>query len=123
MEANSEQLPERSWRDLYLAALFEADSSKLPERIAEAECALSLRDRALWYSGGDHDKEKHALIGAMRALEALRNIHQCPRPMPSSRSHGAEADSSVLGEVGHTAEAKKPSVGRDRFILGGLFRK
>ena len=62
MEANSEQPSERSWRDLYLAALFEADSSKLPERIAEAECALSVRDRALWYSGGDHDKEKHALI-------------------------------------------------------------
>jgi hypothetical protein len=119
MEANLEQPPERSWRDLYLAALFEADSSKLPERIAEAEFALSVRDRALWYSGGDHDKEKHALIGAMRALEALRNIHQYPRPMPSSRSHGAEAD----GAVGHTAEAKKPSVSRDRFILGGLFFK
>lgn len=102
MEANSEQPSEKSWRDLYLAALFEADSSKLPERIAEAECALSLRDRALWYSGGDHDKEKHALIGAMRALEALRNIHQCPRPMPSSRSHHAEADSRLLGRFGNS---------------------
>jgi hypothetical protein len=41
----------------------------------------------LWYSGADHNKEKHALIGAMRALEALRNIHQCSRPMPPARSH------------------------------------
>ncbi len=80
MEADSQQPLERAWRELYLAALFEADLSKLPERIAEAECALSLRDRALWYSGGDNDREKRALTSAMRALEALRSIHQCPRP-------------------------------------------
>jgi hypothetical protein len=77
----------RSVADLYLAALFEADSSKLAERIAVAEYVMNLRERELWYSGADHNKEKHALIGAMRALEALRNIHQCSRPMPPARSH------------------------------------
>ena len=75
MQPGSEQSSEKAWRDLYLAALFEGDSAKLSERIAEAEYAVSLRARELWYSGGDHHKEKHALTGAMRALEALRNIH------------------------------------------------
>jgi hypothetical protein len=88
MQADAEQPVGRAWRDLYLAALFEADSAKLPERIAEAEYALTLRERELWYSGGDHGGEKHALIGAMRALEALRNLHQYPRPAPPPRSPG-----------------------------------
>jgi hypothetical protein len=34
----------------------------------------------LWYSDSDLTAEKHALTSAMRALEVLRNIHQCPRP-------------------------------------------
>jgi hypothetical protein len=31
----------------------------------------------LWYSDSDLTAEKHALTSAMRALEVLRNIHQC----------------------------------------------
>jgi hypothetical protein len=100
MQPDSEKPLKGAWRDLYLAALFEADSGKLPERIAKAEYALGLRDRELWYSGGDHDREKRALIGAMRALEALRTIHQCPRPVPPNSSDRAEASSGVLGQVG-----------------------
>ena len=88
MPADSEQPADSGWRDLYLAALFETDSAKLPERIAEALYALSLRDRELWYSGDDHAGEKHALTGATRALEALRNLHQFPRPAPPPRSPG-----------------------------------
>jgi hypothetical protein len=97
MQADSEK--PLTWRDLYLAALFEADSAKLPERIAKAEYAMSLRDRELWYSGGDHDTEKRALIGAMRALEALRTIHQCRRPVPPNGSDRPEASSGVFGQV------------------------
>lgn len=51
---------------------------------------------ALGYSGGDHAPEKKALTGAMRALEALRNIHQRHCPVSPPRSHHAEADSRVL---------------------------
>lgn len=80
MGSDREQAPEAGWRDFYLAALFETDPAKLPGRIAEAEQALSLRDRELWYSDSDLTAEKHALTSAMRALEVLRNIHQCPRP-------------------------------------------
>jgi hypothetical protein len=108
---------------LYLAALFEANLAKLPERIAEAERAMNLRDRDLWYSGGDHDREKHALIGAMRALEALRDIHQCPRPVPPDGSHRAEPTAGVLGEVAKSIESTKPNVSADWLITRGLFRK
>jgi hypothetical protein len=123
MQLDSEQPSERAWRDLYLAALFEADLSKLAARIAVAEYAMSLRERELWYSGNGHESEKHALIGAMRALEALRNIHQCPRPAPSARSQTPEAASGVLGEVGKSAESTKPNISADRLITGGSFCK
>jgi hypothetical protein len=92
----SERPSQEEWRDLYLAALFEADLEKLPQRIAEAECALSRRARELWYSGCDHKTEEHALTGAMRALEALRNIHQCPRPVAVVRKDVARAGSGIL---------------------------
>lgn len=89
MRQDSEQQSEGAWRDQYLAALFEADPAKLPERIAEAEYAIGLRDRELWYSGGDHTKEKLALTGAVRALQALRNIHQYPRRPGAGRDPAA----------------------------------
>src|SRR5438128_7748302 len=38
----------RYWRQLYRAALFEIEESKLPERIAEAERAVVLRARELF---------------------------------------------------------------------------
>jgi hypothetical protein len=37
-----------SWRDLYKAAIFEPDVNKLPERIAAAESALTVRGRELF---------------------------------------------------------------------------
>jgi hypothetical protein len=123
MQPDTEKPSEKTWWDLYLAALFEANLAKLPERIAEAECAMNLRDRDLWYSGGDHDREKHALIGARRALEALRDIHQCPRPVPPAGSHRAEPTAGVLGEVDKSTESTKPNVSADRLITRGLFRK
>jgi hypothetical protein len=113
MQGDSKKLLEGAWRDLYLAVLFEADSSKLPERIAIAEYVMNLRDRELWYSGADHNKEKHALIGAMRALEALRNIHRCPRATPPARIHRTEAASGVLGDLGKSAESTKPNASAD----------
>lgn len=56
LQTVAEQAETGAWRDLYLAVLFEADSAKLPKRIAKAEYALTLRERELWYSGGDHSE-------------------------------------------------------------------
>jgi hypothetical protein len=67
------------WRNLYVAALFESDSSVLPERIAKAEAALVRRARELFYAPGDHIEEEQALDDAMYALQALRSTYQFAR--------------------------------------------
>jgi hypothetical protein len=45
---SSKSMDRSAWRDLYKAALFEVDKTKLPERIAQAEKALALRARELF---------------------------------------------------------------------------
>jgi hypothetical protein len=66
---------ENSWRDLYLAALFEIDRDRLRERIAEAENALALRARELFHNG-DNVREQRSIDAAMLALRALRNTYR-----------------------------------------------
>jgi hypothetical protein len=69
-------LDSRVWKELYRAAVFELDETKLPERIARAEKALALRARDLFHMGGDNIEEGQALDDAMYALHALRNKPQ-----------------------------------------------
>jgi hypothetical protein len=69
-------LDSRVWKELYRAAVFELDETKLPERIARAEKALALRARDLFHIGGDNIEEGQALDDAMYALHALRNKPQ-----------------------------------------------
>jgi hypothetical protein len=80
MHATSQQLEICTWKRLYNAALFEVDSAKLPERIAQAESALILRARELFHAPGDNIEEEQALDDAMYALQALRSSYRCPRP-------------------------------------------
>ena len=61
---SSKSLDSRAWRDLYKVALFEVDSARLPERIAQAEKALALRARELFYAAGDSIQEGEALDDA-----------------------------------------------------------
>ena len=65
-----------------MAALFEVDKTKLPERIAQAEKALALRARELFYAAGDSTEEGPALDDAVYALHALRNTSQTNQCMP-----------------------------------------
>ena len=46
-----------NWRDLYRAAILELDSSRLPERIVEAENVVIARARELFHQGGDYGEE------------------------------------------------------------------
>jgi len=58
-----------SWKDLYQAALFESDLDKLTERIAEAETALVMRARELFYaSESNSGEEEESMDYAMCAL-------------------------------------------------------
>jgi hypothetical protein len=76
-----------AWRDLYRAALFEVDKTRLPDRIARAEEALVVRARELFHLAGDNIEEEQALDDTMHALHALRNTSQTSHRMP----HRSEA--------------------------------
>jgi len=89
MQAATPSPDVRPWKRLYTAALFELDSSKLPERIAQAEAALIVRARELFHASGDNIEEEEALDDAMYALRALRNTCQCPRPAVESNRAAA----------------------------------
>jgi hypothetical protein len=62
----------QSWRDLYIAALFETDNSRLPARITQAEKAIGARAREL-FSAGNTIQEDQALDDALYALRALQS--------------------------------------------------
>ena len=68
---NSAERP--NWRELYRAAILELDSSRLPERIVEAENLVIARARELFHQGGDNGEETENLNDAMYALRALRS--------------------------------------------------
>ena len=77
----------RAWRDLYKAALFEVDNTRLPDRIAQAEAALVARARKLFHIAGDNIEEEQALDYSMYALHALRNTSRTSHCIP----HRSEA--------------------------------
>jgi hypothetical protein len=74
----------QSWRDLYKAALFEADRTKLPQRIHEARTAVILRGRELFNCADSHVEETEDLEDALYALQALSNCLQM-----GTRAHAA----------------------------------
>jgi hypothetical protein len=73
MNAHANNLPTQSWKDLYHAAIHESELNKLPERIADAQIALILRARELFYMSDDAIGEKESLDEAMYILHALRS--------------------------------------------------
>jgi len=70
---------EQSWRQLYLAALFELDPGRLSQRIAVAQKAIGERTVALAGAGGDNQSEQKALGNAHLALDELKRIHEVDR--------------------------------------------
>ena len=64
------------WQQCYKAALFELDTNKVSDRIAEAEMALVTRARQLFHAPGDNMEEEEAVDDAMYALHALRSALQ-----------------------------------------------
>jgi hypothetical protein len=66
-------LDAQSWKDLYHAVMCESDVNKLAERIADAETALVMRARELFYTSGDKFEEEESLDDAMCVLNALRS--------------------------------------------------
>ena len=54
----------QTWRELYIAALFETDANRIPHRIAEAERAIVARSRELFAASSDTIEEDQALDDA-----------------------------------------------------------
>ena len=64
----------QSWKDFYQAAIYESDLNKLPKRIDDAEGALVICARELFYGAGDDEgEEAESLDDAMCILHALRS--------------------------------------------------
>ena len=61
------------WRNLYAAALFEDDQSKVTVRVAEAESAMVLRAKALFVSDRIDQREAAELDQSLRMLNLLKN--------------------------------------------------
>jgi hypothetical protein len=58
--------------DNYRAAILEPDKSVMRQKVSEAEAAVLLRGRELFYGSGTHE-EKEALEDALYLLRAHRN--------------------------------------------------
>ena len=63
------------WHELYKAALFETDKQKIPARIADAEQAIVLRARELFFSSTEEDQALDDALYALRALNSLGLFH------------------------------------------------
>jgi hypothetical protein len=63
----------QSWKELYRAAIHESDMDKLPERITDAESALVIRMRELFYSSEHKFEEEEGIDYALSILHALRS--------------------------------------------------
>lgn len=72
-----------TWKEKYMAALFEMDKGRLNQRITDAEMAVAKRTRELFQGGdtssGTQLRERKALEAAFYALRALRSIVQSDR--------------------------------------------
>ena len=65
----------RDWKEIYKAALFEDDNSKIAQRIAEAERALEARALELYGASDDQIREQQAMENARYFLRVLGTTH------------------------------------------------
>jgi hypothetical protein len=64
---------EASWKDAYVAAIFESDRRNIPLRIASAQAVLRTRFYQLRNSA-EQKQERDRVENAMRMLDLLRRI-------------------------------------------------
>jgi hypothetical protein len=79
MEAREHSSPSSAdWKEFYKAAIFEDDSAKIPQRIAEAERALAARAAEPFGEAEHQLRERQAMENAMYFLQLLRKIEARP---------------------------------------------
>ena len=65
-----------AWKDLYIAALMEADTARMSARITDAERVIVERARHLSNCSKDNIQEEEAMDDALYALRALKTCLQ-----------------------------------------------
>jgi hypothetical protein len=82
------------WKQLYMAALFEDDSAKIPQRIADAETALAAARTVELNEDANYFREQRAMENAAYFLQLLRKIeskantsYDSPHPVASPPRH------------------------------------
>jgi hypothetical protein len=78
-----------TWRELYVAALMEADDEKMSARIAQAERAILDTVRELFYASADNIEEEQALDDALYALRALKSCLELHGGFAIAESQGS----------------------------------
>jgi len=86
--------PTTDWKELYIAAILEIDSTKIFSRIRDAKMAIC--DRVEELNGGGGAAERTALNRAMKALNDLQDVYsskppQTPPQFLQSRSAASSA--------------------------------
>ncbi len=64
----------QNWLALYREAVLEPDRKKVKTRVAQAQAAIRLRARELWYAGAIETTERHQLDAASHFLGVLYAI-------------------------------------------------
>jgi hypothetical protein len=80
----------RDWKEVYKAALFEDDSTKIPQRIADAENALAARATELFGASDDQIREQQAMENAryfLRVLGTTQGILKTPADYLNQRQN------------------------------------
>jgi len=75
---SSSEASDPAWKNLYVAALFESDKSKMAGRIVAAQLEIATQIRKLFISGDA--EERQALDRALFSLQALRTCLSIPLP-------------------------------------------
>ena len=91
MEARAHKPPIcRDWKEVYKAALFEDDNTKIPQRIAEAETALAARALELFGASDDQVREQQAMENAryfLRVLGTTQGLRNTPVEYASQKQN------------------------------------
>jgi hypothetical protein len=81
----SSKKPQASWKELYIAALYENDRSRLPHRIGEAQAAIEAERKKLFFPERelcrdlcDVTQERQALDNALFSLHSLATCMAVP---------------------------------------------
>jgi hypothetical protein len=100
----------RDWKEVYKAALFEDDTGKIPQRIADAERALAARALELCGAEGDQDHEQQAMENAKYFLLVLGN---------TLGNAGREHVSQTKRQPGSHATSDHANGGQSLFVPAG----